>query len=210
MKNSTKTSLIIVALIAIFTTQIFSQSVKMGIEGGMNLSNSSFTPDIQSSSRTGMMFGTFAEIKVSPILSIKPGVRYIMKGFSVTNNGGLPNNFKVNYIEVPALLKVTFPVSSVKPYLEAGPTLSLRVSANEEINLGNQQPSQDVDVSQLFESTDIGLYFGGGMDFRIGSSTEMFTSIGYGLGLSNTLSSATTLTAKNNGIRITTGVKFDL
>lgn len=205
-----KTTLLMTAMLAVFSTQLFSQSVKLGIEGGMNLSNSSFTPDIQSSSRSGMLFGGFAEIKVSPIISIKPGIRYIMKGFSVMNNGGFPNNFKVNYIEVPALLKVTFPVSSVKPYIEAGPTFSLRVSANEEINLGNQQQAQESDVSQLFESTDIGLYFGSGMDFRVGNNAEMFTGIGYGLGLTNTISSVANLTAKNNGFRIITGVKFDL
>jgi hypothetical protein len=204
-----KTSLIVLALTAVFSTQSFSQSVKLGIEGGLNMSNSSFTPELQSSSRTGMMVGGFAEIKVSPVLSIKPGVRYIMKGFSTPNNLGTQTAYKVNYIEIPALLKVTFPLSQVKPYLEAGPSISLRVSANAE-QTGLQQV-QESDVSQVFESTEFGLYFGSGLDFRVGSNVEMFTSFGYGLGLSNTLTAINNgITGKNNGFRISSGVKFDL
>lgn len=213
MKTLTKTSIIVIALIAIFSTQSFSQT-KLGLEGGINLSNSSFTPDLQSSSRTGMMFGGFAEIKVAPILSIKPGVRYVMKGFTISNQiTGTQTTYKINYIEIPALLKVSFPVQQVKPYIEAGPTLSLRISANSEV-AGNQnlnQAPQDADVSQFFESTEFGLYFGGGLDFRVGNNVEMFTSFGYGLGLSNTLTAANgNITGKNNGFRITSGVKFDL
>jgi hypothetical protein len=204
-----KKSLFALAFIALLSSQVFSQSVKMGIEGGLNFSNPSFTPNLQASSRTGMVVGGFAEFKVSPIVSIKPGVRYVMKGFTLPGIAG-PVTFKTNYIEIPALLKITFPLQQVKPYIEAGPSLSLNVSANSEAAGLNQL--QETDESRTFESTEFGLYFGSGLDFRVGSNIEMFTGIGYSLGLSNSLNSltVTNVNSKNNGFRITSGVKFDL
>lgn len=204
MKFLTKTSIIIVALAAIFSTVTFSQT-KLGIEAGLNLSNSSFSPDLRSGTRTGFMLGGFAEFKVSPLFSIKPGLRYIMKGFSVVDDWGYQSTIKLNYIEAPVLVKVTFPVQQVKPYIEAGPTVALRISANAESVDG------DVDASDAFETMDFGLYFGSGLDFRVSGNTELFAGIGYSLGLSNTLSAINgNVTGKNNGFRIVSGVKFDL
>jgi len=204
LKILAKISIIVVAIAAIFSTQSFSQP-KLGIEAGLNLSNSSFSPDLRSGSRTGIMIGGFAEFKVSPLFSIKPGLRYIMKGFSVGDGWGNQNTFKLNYIEAPVLLKVNFPVQQVKPYVEAGPTVALRISSTVESIDG------DVDASEAFETIDFGLYFGSGLDFRVANNIEMFTGIGYSLGLSNTLSAINgNITGKNNGFKIISGVKFDL
>lgn len=204
MKTLTKTSIIVLALIAIYSSQLFSQT-KLGIEAGLNLSNSSFSPDLRSGTRTGIMLGGFAEFKVSPLFTIKPGLRYLMKGFSVVSDWGSQNTYKLNYIEAPVLLKVTFPVQQIKPYAEAGPTFALRVSANAESVDG------DVDASDAFETMDFGLYFGSGLDFRVAGNIEMFAGVGYSLGLSNTLSAINgNITGKNNGFRIISGVKFDL
>jgi len=194
-------------LISIIYTNANSQSLALGIEGGINISNISSTPSFTTNSRTGLIIGTLLDINVSKSITITPGLRYIMKGWSSTSNG-ITYTDKLNYFEVPALLKVKFPLTEVKPYLVGGPVLGIMLSANEDQSNGTQ--TNTVDISNLAESIDFGLLFGGGLDFRVGVKTDLFVQAAYQLGLSNILKNSTTTTLKNNGIQITGGVKFKL
>ncbi|MEO6694144.1 MAG: porin family protein [Ignavibacteria bacterium] len=202
-----------IALIALFVISSFytnaqSQSLSLGIEGGINISNITSTPAVTTNSRTGLIVGSVLDINVTPTITIAPGLRYVMKGWTSTPTAGVTFTDKLNYLEVPVLLKVKFPLTEVKPYLAAGPVLGIQLSATEEQTNGTQNTSQD--ISSLVESIDFGLLFGGGLDFRVGFKTDLFVQFGYELGLSNILKNATTQTIKNNGIQITGGVKFKL
>src|SRR5688572_23633114 len=154
-----KTTLL--ALLLIFTAAgIYAQpSLSLGVEGGLNIANVSITPSQTSNSRTGLIIGGVLDIGISRSIGVTTGLRYIMKGFQVTN-GGATFTDKLNYLEVPALLKVKFPLTEVKPYLIGGPVLGIRVAASEEQSNGQQ--TNDVDASSAFESIDFGLLFGGG------------------------------------------------
>lgn len=199
--------MIMLAVIAAFNSHAFSQtSIGLGLEGGINIANMNMTPDFNSSTRTGLMVGGFVDIGVSRVIAIRPGLRYVMKGFSATQNG-LTLTEKLSYFELPVLLKATIPLDKVKPYFVAGPTLGVRVSASEEVTDGVQV--QTGDAGQIFESIDFGLYFGSGMEFRVASNTDIFAGFGYSLGLTN-ISKQTTFESKNYGIQITAGVKFGL
>jgi hypothetical protein len=197
------------ALILVLTSfSVYAQpSLSLGIEGGLNLANVSITPSQTSNSRTGLIVGGILDIGISNNIGIQGGLRYIMKGFQVTN-GGATFTDKLNYIEVPALLKVKFPLTEVKPYLVGGPVLGIRVSASEEQSNGTQ--TADVDASSAFESIDFGLLFGGGLDFKVATKTDLFIQAGYSFGLSNIWKQTTTVTVKNYGIQFTGGVKFRL
>lgn len=182
-------------------------NISLGLEGGLNLANVSISPSQTSNSRTGLIVGGILDIGISSNIGVTGGLRYVMKGFQVTNQG-VTYTDKLNYIEVPVLLKVKFPLTEVKPYLVGGPTLGIRVSATEEQSNGQQ--TADVDASSAYESIDFGLFFGGGLDFRVAVKTDLFIQAGYGFGLSNIYKQSTTVTVKNYGIQITGGVKFKL
>ena len=195
-------------LLLIFTMTIntsYSQSIGLGIEGGVNIANISVTPDQTTSSRTGIIIGGIVDINISKNFTIAPGIRFNMKGFSTTVNG-VTYTDKLNYLEIPALIKVKFPLTEVKPYIIGGPVVGFRISANEEQSNGVN--SQTVDASSAYESIDFGLIFGGGLDFKVASKTELFIQPAYCLGLSNVWKQSTTVTVKNNGFQITGGVKF--
>lgn len=201
-----KTTLL--ALILVLASSVYSQpNLSLGIEGGLNLGNVSITPSQTSNSRTGLIIGGILDVGISSNIGIQGGLRYIMKGFQITN-GGATFTDKLNYIEVPALLKVKFPLTEVKPYLVGGPVLGIRVSASEEQSNGTQ--TNDVDASSAYESIDFGLLFGGGLDFKVAAKTDLFIQGGYSFGLSNIWKQTTTVTVKNYGIQFTGGVKFRL
>src|SRR5580765_3852015 len=92
-----------VLLVMSFVTNSYSQSTSMGLEGGINLANISTTPVFNTSSKTGFMIGGFADIGVSRVVSIKPGARYIMKGYTFQNQNQVGSSFTETYscIEVP-------------------------------------------------------------------------------------------------------------
>lgn len=191
-----------------FSVSVFSQpSIELGLEGGLNLANVSITPSQTSNSRTGLIVGGVIDIGISNSIGVTGGLRYIMKGFQVTNQGFTFTD-KLNYLEVPVLLKVKFPLTEIKPYVIGGPVLGIRVSASEEQSGGGQ--SADVDASNAYESIDFGLLFGAGMDFKVAPKTDLFIQGGYSFGLSNVWKLTTTATVKNYGIQLTGGVKFKL
>lgn len=201
-------TILLAVLLAVSTISVYSQpTLSLGLEGGLNLGNVSITPSQTSNSRTGLIIGGVLDIGISRNIGVTTGLRYTMKGFQITN-GGATFTDKLNYLEVPALLKVKFPLTEVKPYLVGGPVLGIRVSASEEQSNGTQ--TADVDASSAYESIDFGLLFGGGLDFNIANKTDLFIQAGYAFGLSNIWKQTTTVTVKNYGIQITGGVKFKL
>lgn len=87
MKFTKLIAAVVLALMS-FVTNTYSQSTSMGLEGGINLANISTTPMFNTTSKTGFMIGGFADIGVSNVVSIKPGARFIMKGYTFQNQLG--------------------------------------------------------------------------------------------------------------------------
>lgn len=205
MKISKLVATLVLALMAI-TSNIYSQSTGLGIEGGINLANISTTPVFNTSSKTGFVVGGFADIGVSNIVSIKPGARFIMKGYSFQNQFGTMTTESYSYIEIPLMIKARIPLDRVKPYFEAGPNISIQLSAMGETTVNGQVQTQDFSVS--YNAIDLGLYFGSGLEFRVAPGMDIFTGFGYSLGLTNI--SKGTVSAKNNGFQMNAGMKFGL
>jgi len=202
-----KVLLYFVLVCVIYTGNAFSQSISLGLEGGVNIANVSFTPDVTTNARTGVIVGGIVDINLSSNIAVTSGLRFNMKGWKYTETGFSLTD-KLNYIEIPALLKVKFPLTEVKPYLIGGPVVGFQISANREtVNNGT---STTVDASSAYESIDFGLLFGGGIDFKVGAKTILFIQPAYYLGLSNVYKLVATTTVKNNGFQITGGVKFNL
>jgi len=114
---------------------------------------------------------------------------------------------KANFLEIPALAKVKFPLTEIKPYVIAGPTLGLKLSATTRTDVGTTG-GQDVDNTNV-ETIDFGLFFGAGLDFNIVPTTDLFFQAGYSLGLSN-LSKVANTSTKTTGIQLIVGAKFKI
>lgn len=202
----TKLIAVFVLTVMSFVTNTYSQSTGMGIEGGVNLANISTTPVFNTNSKTGFTVGGFADIGVSNVVSIKPGARFILKGYTFQNQFGSSVTESYSYIEVPLMIKAKIPLNKVRPYFEAGPAVSIQLSASGETNINGQV--QTFDNSTLYNTIDFGLYFGSGVEFRVALDIDLFTGFGYSLGLTSISKGTTSI--KNNGFQMNTGVKFGL
>ncbi|MDQ3020257.1 MAG: PorT family protein [Bacteroidota bacterium] len=197
-------------LILVITSNARSQSIGLGLEAGINIANSKITPKLSTSpdSRTGLIVGGVIDIGINRNISIVSGIRYVMKGAKVTS-GGTTETGKLDYLEFPVLFKYKFPLTEVNPYIILGPTLGINLSA--EVETDNGQTTTTEDFKENIESSDFGLLFGAGLDFRVGTMTNLFFQTAYSLGLTDINKIAnSTVEIKNYGIQITGGVKFNL
>lgn len=81
---------------------------------------------------TGLNIGVASNIKFTEMFSFAPEISFSQKGYkyalgSSTISGTEEETFKTNYIDMPLLLRGTFG-SSVKGYVNAGPSLSYWLS----------------------------------------------------------------------------------
>ncbi|HEX9251119.1 MAG TPA: porin family protein, partial [Ignavibacteriaceae bacterium] len=160
---------------------------------------------------TGFAGGLFFMYQFSDMFAIQPEAYYTMKG--ATDNGTIEGysydaEMKLDYIEVPLLLKFLIPIkdSGVKPAIFAGPSIGFNMSAKTKVEAGGQTFEQDMeDVA----STDFGLVFGGGVGFPVGNG-ELGLDIRYILGLSTIDDSAAKADVKNGVINFNLYYGFNL
>ncbi|MBN1633864.1 MAG: PorT family protein [Ignavibacteria bacterium] len=200
--------ILVVLIFAFFVPSVNAQlSPSIGGYVGLNFANASVTPTQTTSTRTCLKVGAFADLSFSPIISLQPGLEYIAKGTEYTTQG-YTITWKFGYLEVPVLLKIKFDLQEVKPYVFAGPSFGINLSATEDWSGGNQSGSND--IKNNLETIDFGLRFGAGTDFKIDTKIKLFVNALYSIGLSNIVKTPTTVTVKNNGFQIESGVKFGL
>jgi hypothetical protein len=139
--------------------------VELGIRAGLNLASvhgddvtiNNLSPE----SRVGFSGGLFAGIRVTPSFLIQPEVLYTQKGARY-EAAGEEAVIKLDYVEVPVLLKGRFGSGSAKPSVFAGPAVAFKVSGKTEFQ-GEEEDVEDV------KGTDFGIVFGAGLDLAVGS-----------------------------------------
>lgn len=146
-----------------------SAQTTLGIKGGLSyatLSNKS--PDFDN--RTGFAAGVAIDMR-SGLIGIQPEILYVQKGVTAsgTPSGTSP---KLDYVEVPVLLKLTLGTPGLQPMVYAGPSAGFRLSCK----------VLEVDcASGTVKSTDWGAVLGGGV--RIGGNKGLTLEGRYSWGL---------------------------
>ncbi|MBU8933540.1 MAG: PorT family protein [candidate division Zixibacteria bacterium] len=149
--------------------------VGKGIKAGINMANITGDDVDDLDMKLGFGFGGFLVYAVSPQLVIQPEVLYMMKGAQFDDEDGETWKIKVDYLEIPVLVKFKFPTEgNFKPCLFAGPALGILMSAKVE----------DEDIKDDLKSIDFGLAFGGGFGLVMGEGMLTFDAR-YTLGMSN-------------------------
>jgi len=172
--------------------QTASAGVKFGIKGGANIANvnGEFMEGLENwKSTIGFCGGIFLELNFGRVLTIQPEVLYTMKGAD-TGDGKL----KFDYIEIPVLLKLRIPVSSVHPFVFAGPAFGFNLKALIEGYKIDDMPSSDYSA-----------VFGGGL--QLGRSVHI--DVRYTMGLQKLeIPDIDTIDLKNGVISATIGLAF--
>lgn len=135
-------------------------------------------------------------------LSVQPEILYAQKGWSAESTGGIPNydgTYRLNYLEIPVLLKINFGGETVRAYVNAGPSfgylLGGRINANVNllglIGTDIDEPlefTETPDPTRLNQldanRTEFGLNFGGGAGYSFGGRV-LFVDVRYNMGLTD-------------------------
>ncbi|HEY7395662.1 MAG TPA: porin family protein [Gemmatimonadaceae bacterium] len=150
------------------------RSPRFGVTGGMNLAK--LSGDGRAQNRTGFLAGGLVVLPVARNLSFQPEILFATKGVAASDSG-IIGSMKLQYIEVPVVLRLDIPTSSkgIKPFAYAGPAISLKTGCAIEGSVGGISGSVDCDVISgpdpgdvNFHSGDVGGLVGGGLAFDVG------------------------------------------
>ena len=164
--------------------------ISVGTRQGFSVSTLSKIGDLYdnvdlTTSYTG---GVFALVPVKGNFTFQPELNYIRKGrnsgTSLTANSE-ESKCLFNYVQVPLLARYTMPAAggnSCRYFLNAGPYASALL--NTSIKLIDGSELNDDKVTDNHSHTDIGLIFGGGLEFPVNKAKLSF-DIRYDMGLTN-------------------------
>ncbi len=174
---------------------------------GVNISNASIdnNRDLDGqSSLLGLTAGLGVNFALTSdgFLSVQPELLYSQKGWSAETSGtlgGYNGNYRLNYLELPVLLKINFGGETVRAYVNAGPSFGYLLGGRVDgtlnaLNLLNIEVDEKLEftetpnatsINQLDANrTEIGLNFGGGAGYSFGGKV-LFVDVRYNMGLTD-------------------------
>ncbi len=158
----------VLALLLLFPISLYGQ-VNLGFKGGMSLSTIGGADVDDVDYRTGFGVGAFLEFPVSDVVSIQPELLYMKRGAEETE-AGITVTFAVDYVEIPVLLRLNFPVEgSIAPYFLVGPSIGFKSGCemrleDDEFGLGVDCEEVDVEIKTI----DFAGVVGAGLSFEAG------------------------------------------
>jgi len=167
-----------IALTPITATAQRAGDMTVGLMAGVNYATVHQDPelgDVEFNHRLGLLAGGFLDFRLNDVFSIEPEVLYSQKGAEVQGTGSNSDSegtFKLDYIEVPVLLKFWVPVTNTgfRPFLFAGPSVGFEVNCSLEGEILSVTGSTDCEETSVVntKSTDFGGTVGGGIEFLAG------------------------------------------
>jgi len=143
---------------------------RFGLTGGMNLSTFDGDGLGPTANRRGFVGGGVLVTPFAPDFSTQLELLYSMKGMkSLASNRTDYAMFKLNYLEIPVMLRGDLPLSSaVVPFAFTGPAVDFKLScSSDEVVSGNVSNSFDCDQlpGLKLRTVDVGWVLGGGLGF---------------------------------------------
>jgi hypothetical protein len=180
------TFVLMLAAVMLFTAApLFAEGMMFGIKGGLNMSNltgdDATIGDTAPSMKMGFGGGIFFNYAFTELFAVQVEGLYMMKGATYEWSEGEESgsvDVKIDYIEVPLLLKVTIPTEGkIKPAIFAGPTFGFLMSAK-----GPGEDGKEVDIKDEVESMDIGIIGGAEIGYKL-EKGMIFLSASYEVGM---------------------------
>jgi len=157
--------------------------------------------------KVGFIGGVFLALNFGKVVTIQSEVLYTMKGIAgeyVEGEDTYTGKLYGDYLEIPLLLKLRFPMPVVQPFIFAGPSVGFKLSEKWTID------GETIDLPDgetLFENNDYGAIFGAGLN--VGRSFML--DVRYSLGLKKvlgTIEGDTEMDVKNGVWSATVGIAF--
>lgn len=154
-----------ILLVGLFTVQVVkAQSPRMGIKGGLNVSNLYVDDVDDENARIGFNVGVYGQLLSSDYFAIQPELLYSTKGASFESDGIIDQSakFNLNYLDLPVLAVIKLG-RSAEIHLGAYGSYLLGANISYDGDLGTGSEELDRDN---FRSYDYGLVGGFGLNFN--------------------------------------------
>jgi hypothetical protein len=132
---------------------------------GVNFSNldiSALDPNESTSSRTGGMLGGYLGTHLGRLFTVRLEGFWTRKGADLQESSSSVGSFKIDYIEIPLILRVNLPLVVIKPAIYAGPAISFKTNCTAEDSTLSESCE---DVGVMIKSTDFSGIIGAGIGF---------------------------------------------
>lgn len=181
------------------------EGVSYGVNAGLSLFNLTNNPE--GKSLAGFTGGVYASFPIAKQLYVQPEVNYQMQGTKTSNfeDGDYSGSakFKMNYINVPVLVKYNFAQTNLSLY--AGPQVGFLTTAKVSVE------NVDVSIKDAMNKVDFAGTYGLEYYFPIGSTNAITLNARYTTGFTKVLKSDLVDNednAKNKGFAFTVGLRF--
>jgi hypothetical protein len=202
--HSMRLLLLSVASSLMFVSAAHAQisAAEIGVVGGLNIARFSGAEGQQQKGRNGIMLGLSANIVVTERFSIQPELLYTQKGTRIEEESVdgefsyfVKSVLKLNYLELPILARIAFPMSSnsVVPFIYGGPAIGVNVGCRVKYEFhlppfgsesGSSRCYTEIEGEELelarINPVEFGVVLGGGITFR-----NFSLGVRYGRGLTN-------------------------
>jgi hypothetical protein len=201
--------ILIVSLVILFAAAVLplSAAAGVGVKGGYAWSNLKFAGATDVPTLTDLknpVGGVYFSIGLG-LFSIQPEVLYVRQGARME---ALPDwmEDRVDYIQVPVLLKIHILPGPISPMIYGGPYGAYLLSAKGVSFIGGV--TETVDIKDQITSTDYGVVFGGGIDFRL-PVIKLSAEVRYNLGLANVAKNPDPgMSVKTKSLMVLVGIGF--
>lgn len=170
-------SFLLIFLLGLIANLAVAQSnARVGIKGGLNVSNL-YVDDVDDENpRFGFHAGVYAQLLSSDVFALQPEILFSTKGTRTEYNSALADGdikFNLNYLELPVL--AVFKLGDAAE-IHVGPYFSYLLSANVDVD-GDIDGYEDLDRDN-FNAWDYGL--AAGIGFNLGNA-QIGARYNYGL-----------------------------
>jgi len=177
-----------------------AQGLTLGFRGGVSVASASLDvgQTFDKTNRTGFAGGVFLNLDAG-MLGFQVGAEYVQKGVDL-DIANTVSQLSLNYVEIPAVLKLGIPLGLVKPSVFGGVGLGLNAGCdNSGADCADQVKSTDFSG---IAGADVALYLGG---------ISLWADARYHFGLSNINEpSAVVQDLKNRNWTLQAGIGFTL
>jgi len=173
-----------------FSIQAFSQKTRVGISGGVTISNmNSRVNDMKQTgnSLTGFMATMLIESPISSHLAFQPHIAYVRKGMKVkpaVANPPADTSIQLRYVDLPMNLVYTAG-KTWKFYIGGGPLVSFNLPSKRVVETGGTKSDSEInfgtEATDHYRGVDWGVNGLAGIRLKNG----FFVSVNYSQGLRN-------------------------
>ncbi len=171
-------------------------------------------PNIETGDRYGYFAAGHVDYPFTPMFAVELGLAVADQGGEIKGSGTFFNRqvsgaatFKLTYLYIPLLLKVSAPDLRIKPFVKVGPQFGFLLSSKMEAE-SSATGKFETDIDDDTKGSEVALYVSGGVEFP--GRYRSFLEIGYSHGFTGIAErpSPVFTDAKNQVLTVTAGFLF--